>query len=207
MKHFAITITRTCGSGGTSIAKILSAYYGIEYYDRMLSRLAADDSGINETVFAAADEDTKKGFLFSALQKVYKSDSVPTEKGDYASSDELFAYQARVMRDLLKDNSFILIGRAGDYVLKDYPYLLRVFVHANYEDCLRHEMDIRQCSEKDAATYIAHTNKYRSEYYKHFTGREWTDVRNYDLVLDTSRFTYAQCADMIKVMVAERFKD
>ena len=59
MKHFAVTITRTCGAGGTSIAKILSAHYGIEYYDRMLLRLAAGNSGINEAVFAAADEDTK----------------------------------------------------------------------------------------------------------------------------------------------------
>ena len=207
MKHFAITITRTCGSGGTSIAKLLSAYYGIEYYDRMLIRLASDDSGINEAVFAAADEDQKKGLMFSALQKIYKGDSIPSEKGEYASNEELFAYQAKVMRELLKDNSFILIGRAGDYVLRDYPYLLRVFVHANAQDCLKHEMDIRQCSEKDAATYIAHTNKNRSDYYRHFTGKEWTDVRNYDLVLDTSRFTYAQCADMIKLLVEERFKD
>ena len=52
MKHFAVTITRTCGAGGTSIAKILSAHYGIEYYDRMLLRLAAGNSGINEAVFA-----------------------------------------------------------------------------------------------------------------------------------------------------------
>ena len=57
MKHFAVTITRTCGAGGTSIAKILSAHYGIEYYDRMLLRLAAGNSGINEAVFAAAVDD------------------------------------------------------------------------------------------------------------------------------------------------------
>ena len=67
MKHFAVTITRTCGAGGTSIAKILSAHYGIEYYDRMLLRLAAGNSGINEAVFAAADEDTKKSPLFTFL--------------------------------------------------------------------------------------------------------------------------------------------
>ena len=207
MKHFAITITRTCGSGGTSIAKLLSAYYGIEYYDRMLSRLAADESGINEALFAAADEDVKKSPLFTAFQKVYKGEDIPAEHGEYATSDELFAYKAKVMRELIKDNSFILIGRAGDYVLRDYPYLLRGVVHAKPEDCLRHEMDIRQCSEKDAATYIAHTNKYRADYYKHFTGRDWLDVRNYDLVLDTSRFTYSQCADMIKVVAAEKFKD
>ena len=69
MKHFAVTITRTCGAGGTSIAKILSAHYGIEYYDRMLLRLAAGNSGINEAVFAAADEDTKKSHCLTPLRR------------------------------------------------------------------------------------------------------------------------------------------
>lgn len=69
MKHFAVTITRTCGAGGTSIAKILSAHYGIEYYDRMLLRLAAGNSGINEAVFAAADEDTKKAHYLTPLRR------------------------------------------------------------------------------------------------------------------------------------------
>ena len=207
MKHFAITITRTCGAGGTSIAKLLSAYYGIEYYDRMLLKLAAGDSGINEAVFAAADEDMKKSPIFNAFKKVYTGEFIPPEKSEFATRDDLFHYQAQVMKELIKENSFIVIGRAADFVLKDYPYLVRVFVHSRYNDCLTHEMEILQCSEKDAAERIAKTNKYRSDYYRHFTGKEWTDVRNYDLVLDTSRFTYQECADMVKALVAERMKD
>ena len=103
------------------------------------------------------------------------------------------------MKELIKENSFIVIGRGGDYVLKDYPYLVRVFVHSQYKDCLAHEMEIMQCSEKDAAERISKTNKYRSDY--------WMDARNYDLVLDTSRYTYQQCAEMIEAIVAERMKD
>lgn len=82
MKHFAVTITRTCGAGGTSIAKILSAHYGIEYYDRMLLRLAAGNSGINEAVFAATDEDTKKSPLFNAFKKVYNGEHILPEKAN-----------------------------------------------------------------------------------------------------------------------------
>ena len=169
--------------------------------------MAAGNSGINEAVFAAADEDTKKSPLFNAFKKVYNGEHILPEKSEYATSDYLFAYQAKVMKELIKENSFIVIGRGGDYVLKDYPYLVRVFVHSQYKDCLAHEMEIMQCSEKDAAERIAKTNKYRSDYYKHFTGREWMDARNYDLVLDTSRYTYQQCAEMIEAIVAERMKD
>ncbi|WP_330372856.1 cytidylate kinase family protein [Lacrimispora celerecrescens] len=69
-KYFAIAITRTCGSGGGSyIGKKLAADYGIDVYDRKLLRLASEDSGINEAIFANADENTKKNFFIPCLKK------------------------------------------------------------------------------------------------------------------------------------------
>ena len=71
-EYFAIAITRTCGSGGGSyIGKKLAADYGIDLYDRKLLRLASEDSGINEKIFADADENTKKTFLYRASRKIY----------------------------------------------------------------------------------------------------------------------------------------
>ena len=201
MKNFAVAITRTCGSGGTSVAKILSEDLNIRYYDRMLLHLAADDSGINESVFAAADEDMKKSALFKAFKKVYNGENISPEKDEFTSSDNLFNYQAKVMKELVHNESFIVIGRGADFVLRDYPYLVRVFIHANSKTCLKHEMEWLQCDEKTAAARIERMNKHRNEYYKHFTGREWMDARNYDLCLDTSRYTYKQCAEMIKALI------
>ena len=88
MKHFVIAITRTCGSGGTTIAKMLANDYQIDMYDRKLLRLASEDSGINETLFAAADETTKKKPLFKAFKKVFNGELIPPESNDFTSNDD-----------------------------------------------------------------------------------------------------------------------
>jgi hypothetical protein len=125
MKNFVIAITRTCGSGGTTIARTLAADYKIDMYDRELLRLASDDSGINEALFAAADEDKKKSLLFKASKKVYRGEIIPPESSDFTSNDNLFNYQAKVLKELTQNESFVVVGRAADFVLRDYPYLVR----------------------------------------------------------------------------------
>ncbi|RHV49042.1 cytidylate kinase-like family protein [Lachnospiraceae bacterium OM04-12BH] len=201
MKHFVIAITRTCGSGGTTIAKMLANDYQIDMYDRKLLRLASEDSGINETLFAAADETTKKKPLFKAFKKVFNGELIPPESNDFTSNDNLFAYQAKVLKELTKRESYVVVGRAADYVLKDYPYLVRVFIHAPYESCVLHEMDFQSCTRKEAVDEIARMDAYRSAYYKYHTGREWQDVKNYDLSLDTGIYRYEQCTEIIKKFV------
>ncbi|MGN0388454.1 MAG: AAA family ATPase [Suilimivivens sp.] len=201
MKNFVIAITRTCGSGGTTIAKMLAEDYQIDMYDRKLLRLASEDSGINEKLFAAADETTRKKPLFKAFKKVYNGELIPPESNDFTSNDNLFNYQAKVLKELTNRESFVVVGRAADYVLRDYPYLVRVFIHAPYEKCVAHEMDWMSISRKQAEAEIARMDAYRSAYYKYHTGKEWEDVKNYDLSLDTGIFTYEQCAEIIKKFV------
>ena len=82
--YFAVAITRTCGSGGGSyIGKKLANDFGIDLYDRKLLRLAAEDSGINETLFAAADENTRKTLLYRVSQHVYDGTFIPPESGNF----------------------------------------------------------------------------------------------------------------------------
>lgn len=201
MKNFVVAITRTCGSGGTTIAKMLANDYQIDMYDRKLLTLASEDSGISESIFAAADETTKKKPLFKAFKKVFNGELIPPESNDFTSNDNLFAYQAKVLKELTKRESYVVVGRAADYVLKDYPYLVRVFIHAPYERCVLHEMDWMSCTRKEAEAEIARMDAYRGAYYKYHTGREWLDVTNYDLSLDTGVYTYEQCAEIIKKFV------
>ena len=89
------------------------------------------------------------------------------------------------------------------YAIRSYydPNVLRVFIHAPFEDCVRHEMEYMSCSEKEAKKLISRTDSYRNAYYKYHTGHEWNDARNYDLSLDTGIFTYQECADLIRNFV------
>lgn len=197
-ENFVIAITRTCGSGATSIGKILAKDLGVELYDRNILRLASDDSGISQELFARADEDQKQSILFRASQKVYNGELIPPESEDFTSNNNLFNYQAKVLRQLADESSYVVIGRAADYVLYDKPNVVRVFIYASREKCIQKEMNRQKIDRKRAEKFIATTDKYRRDYYRYFTGQVWDDMRNYDLCLNTTALSFEQAAQAIR---------
>jgi len=206
MEKFVIAITRTCGSGGTTIGKMLSNDLGINMYDRELLRLASDDSGINEALFANADEDVKNSLLYKVSKKVYNGELIPPENHDFTSNDNLFNYQAKILRELSESESYVVIGRCADYILKDNPNVFKIFIHASNEYCIQHEMDLLGLSEKDAIKEIKKLDKYRSDYYYYHTGEKWENVKNYDLSLDTSKLDFDKCVKYIKEYIKLRME-
>ena len=198
MDKFVIAITRTCGSGATSIGKILAKNLGVEIYDRNILRLASDDSGISEELFARADEDQKQSLLFRASQKVYTGGLIPPEKEDFTSNNNLFNYQAKVLRELADESNYVVIGRAADYVLRDKPGLVRVYIYASREKCIENERNRQKIDWKTADKFITKTDKYRRDYYRYFTGQEWENMQNYDLCINTTQMTYEQAAKAIQ---------
>lgn len=202
MQKVVITIARQYGSGGRIVGKMLSEELGITYYDRQLLQLASDDSGINEQLFASADEKLKGTALFKIAKRVYNGELITPDREDFVSNDNLFNYQAKIIRELAEEDSCVIIGRCADFVLKDNPNVLRVFVHANEEKCLERARETRPMPDKELKKYITEVDKRRGAYYKYYTGREWTDARNYDLCLDSSKIGYRGCVDAIKNMLA-----
>jgi hypothetical protein len=120
-KYIAIAITRPAEAEAKTIGSRLADVYGIDWYDRDLLRLAAEDSGISETLFANADENTRKTILYRASSHVYSGEIIPPESGNFLSDQNLFNYQAKVLHELLENESFVCIGRAADFVLRDRP--------------------------------------------------------------------------------------
>lgn len=205
MERFVIALTRTCGSGGTSISRMLADYYGIDMYDRKLLRLASEDSGINEELFGKADELTKNSLLYKVSRKIYNGEIIPPESNNFISDQNLFNYQAKVLRKLAEEESYICVGRACDYVLKDYPNVLKVFIYGPHEKCVEKEMTRQGISRKQAEKYIRDNNRFRKDYYRYHTGKVWESPYNYDICLNTGEMTYEQCAEVIKGMVKIKY--
>jgi hypothetical protein len=204
--YFAIAITRTCGSGGGSyIGKKLAAEFGIDVYDRKLLRLASEDSGINETLFAEADENTKKTLLYGVSRRIYNGCPIPPESGDFISDQNLFNYQAKVLRELLDRESYVCIGRAADFVLRDKKNVLSVYLDAPYEFRVAREMDRQGVGRAAAESYIKRLDKYRNSYYVYHTGRPWKRPENFDLCIDTSRLGLDNCVALIEDYVRLKF--
>ena len=175
MEKFTVTIARGFGSGGRTIGKMLADKLGVKFYDKELIRMASDASGINEALFGQSDEKTKN----SVFNKpgVYKGEVIAPGKSGFISEENLFNYQAMVIKQIAAEGPCVIVGRCADYVLKGDPSVVRVFIYA--------------------LKTIAATDKERAAYYKAHTGREWIDARNYDLCLNSGDLGFEKCVDII----------
>jgi len=205
-KKYVVTISRGYGSGGRTIGKMLSEDLKIPYYDRELLRLASDDSGINEQLFAKADEKLKKSLLFRVAKKAYKGELIPPDSDDFVSNDNLFNYQAKIIKELAETDNCIIIGRCADYVLKDCENVVKVFVHAPLSDCINTLKEMTGNPEKDIEKQIESIDKHRAEYYKYYTGRDWDNAMNYDLCLNSSQLGFDKCVEIVKSYLDIRFR-
>ena len=199
MKKTVITIARGYGSGGKTLGKILAERLGINCYDREILRMASDESGINEALFGLADEKLKKSPLISILRKnPYRGGVIPPESADFVSDDNLFNYQAKVIRELAEQESCIIVGRCADHILKDRPDVIRLYFYAPLEDCVTRVMNQNGVNEREAVKRIDKIDKYRAEYCRYYTGHEWNDAENYDFCLNTSSMSYEKLVEVVE---------
>lgn len=200
MARRVITIAREFGSGGTRIAKKLARELDIPVYDREILKLASQESGIKEELFAQADEVARRNPLLRAIRAANNGQFIPSppDTGNYLSDENLFRYQAKVIRELTQEQDCVIIGRCADFILRDVDYVLNVFVHAPLENRIEEEMRIRTLSRADAEKLTRKTDKRRADYYRYFTGRDWRDAAHYDLCLNTGRLNIDQCVEMVK---------
>lgn len=205
MKNYVITIARGYGSGGRTIGKKLAQELGIPYYDRELLRLASDESGINEALFGKADEKVKNTLLFKSARSVYQGEVIPPDREGFISNENLFNYQAKVLKDLATKESFVAIGRCADYVLKDVENVVRIFVHAPLETCIETMKTMSSLPEKEIEKNILRIDKERAEYYTHYTGRRWDDAGNYDLCLNSKDLGFDKCVEIVKAYMDIKF--
>ncbi|NLG04037.1 MAG: cytidylate kinase-like family protein [Clostridia bacterium] len=199
-------IARQYGSGGKTIGQMLANELNINCYEREILQMASEDSGINEALFANADEKITTNSFFK-FKKIYRGQLISPESDGFVSNDNLFNYQAKVIKELAKKDSCVMIGRCANFILKDNPNLVSVFVYADEDFLLKSALERNTFSPKEATAYIDQTNKYRSEYYHHYTGQSWYDLKQYDLCLDSSKLGFEKCVQVIKAYADIRFSD
>ena len=204
--NIVITMARQYGSGGRTIGEELAKKLGISYYDKDIIRMASEESGIHEQLFGRADENVSTKQRFFAKSGIYKGELIPPQSKDFTSDENLFNYQAKVLKELALNESYICVGRAADFVLKDNPNLVSVFIYAPMDVCIDREAARNGIDKAKAKQNIIKTDKYRRGFYKYHTGREWESPYNYDLCLNTGLFTYEQCVDIIMGYINTRFK-
>lgn len=205
-KKYVITIARGFGSGGKTIGQMLSERLSIPYYDNDILRLASEESGIHERFFGQVDEKLKSSLFKFGRSKVYSGELIAPSSSSFVSDDNLFNYQAKIIKMLAEKESCIIVGRCADFVLKDCPNVIRLFVFADEEQCITNICEKYGIDAKAAKKMRNITDKRRSEYYKYYTGSDWDNARNYDLSLNTANLGYEKCAQIVCDYLDVRFK-
>ncbi|MCC8067364.1 MAG: cytidylate kinase-like family protein [Clostridiales bacterium] len=204
-QHIVVTIARQFGSGGKTVGQMLAKDMGVRCYEKEILRMASDESGISEALFNETDEKLKRTPLFGKTKGEYKGRLISPDSDEFVSDHNLFNYQAKIIRDLAQRESCVIIGRAADYVLKDHPGLVSVFVHAPKAYCVHQAIERNACTDKDVEKFVEKTDKYRSDFYNYYTGNKWNDARNYDLCLNSQRLGFEGVKEAIESYIRIRF--
>lgn len=180
--NYAICIGRSFGSGGLKLGMALQERLGIMLYDKNILDLAAEDANIRRTIFEKADEKNRfeMPIVYGAGLGIPNSFFVYTN--NYLSNEHLFAKQTETIERLASQNSAIFVGRCADYVLRDHPRMLSIFISDSMERRVERVMKRLEIkSEQEARSEIEKVDKQRREYYNFYTARKWGDASNYDL--------------------------
>ena len=205
MENRVITIARSYGSGGRKMGRLLAKELGYEYYDREILRIASDESGISEELFRQADEKPRIP-LFRIAREVYTGEVIPPDSDDFISNENLFRYQAKIIRELAATRNCVIVGRCANFILRGRDNVLNVFVTAPVVDCVRRVMETDGLNLEEAEKKIKKIDKRRADYFKYFTGRQWQDAALYDLCLNTGHMSEQKCVDIVRAYMDARFE-
>ncbi|MBE6569171.1 MAG: cytidylate kinase-like family protein [Ruminococcaceae bacterium] len=187
MEKCIVTIARQYGSGGREIGQILAERTGLKFYDKDLITMAAQKSGLSKEVLDSADEKAANSLLYTLAlgSSMYP---LGAEALHVPLNDKLFNVQSEIIKEIaLRKEGAIIVGRCSDYVLADYPKLLRVFIAADFDYRVKNIMDKHSLKESQAKDLIVKTDKRRANYYNYYTGGKWAKVDNYDLIISTDK--------------------
>lgn len=201
--NFVVVIGRQFGSGGRTIGKLVASKLGVDYYDTELLKKAAAAEGVNPDILKIHDEKKPASLFKALLQGSYGiADNFHTVP---ISSERVYNAQSKVIKDCCEKNSCVIVGRNADFILREHPFLLSVFLHSPLEERVKRILKRQEAMTEDEAIEMArHHDKRRESFYNFYTGdRKWGVASNYDITIDTSSLDNESVAEII-IEVAKR---
>ena len=194
MEKTIITISREFGSGGRTIGHMVAEKLGIPFYDKELVDQIAVESGFAPKFVEEHGEHSPGKSLFSYA---FAPQGVPGVMHGLSTADFLWNIQCNVILQLADQGPCVIVGRNADYILKDNPNALHVYVFADVPYRAERIVRLYGDSEKKPEARLAEKDKRRKVNYQHYTGRTWGQAQNYDICLDTGVLGIDQCVDII----------
>ena len=206
MKKVIVTIGRQYGSGGRRVGKALAEKLGIPFYNREIARMASDESGISEGLFNEADEKLRTGKLRGVTNSIYNGQLIMPGEKRFLSEDNLFYWQAKVIKDLADRESCVIVGRCADFVLRNRDDVVSAFIYGSREYNLMLAEEVVGLSGAELEKYVDRIDKYRAAFYHYYTGKDWGDFHNYDLSIDASKLGTEKVVELLTNYIELKYR-
>ena len=208
-EKFVINIGRQLGSGGKPVGEIIARRLGIKLYDKELINLAARESGLCPDIFEKADEKGRKG-VFATLVGYLRAPFAGYEGGNannILANESLFRIQSDVIREIASRESAIFVGRCADYILRDNPRCVNVFITADEADRCARLCAREGWTPEEARSMMERTDSKRAYYCNYYSSRTWGQAAAYDLCVNSSVLSDEGTADLILEFAARKLHE
>lgn len=184
-KKIVITISREYGSGGHYVGELLAKRMGINFYDKNLINLISKKSGLSKEYVEANNQ------KLASFKYIDNND------------DRIFIAEEKVIKDLAKKESCVIVGRCADYILKDNKDTIKVFLYSSSQDKVKRAVKYYNLEEDKALKEINKINNERAKHYKYYTNRDWYDFANYDIALNVDYLGVGKTAELLEQVIRE----
>lgn len=204
-KNTIITIGRQFGSGGHEIGELLAKKLGIPFYDRNLVKMAAEELHITEEQAELEDEKKSMSIVSNYNLAMGGYNDFMANAEFYAPvGRDLYAVQSAIIKKLAQKGSCVIVGRCADYVLKDYPGCINVFISASKEDRKNRVMDKYHLSERKAAEKMKKIDRERKYYYETYSGKEWGSIQSHQILMNSSLLGKEKIVEYLAALYKEQ---
>jgi cytidylate kinase len=203
-RNYIINIGRQLGSGGRQIGEILASRLGISFYDKELIQIASQESGLGKEFFEKFDEKDSHS-IFGGLFGFRGTFTEEPYSNSYLNNETLFRIQSDVIRKLAEEKSCIFVGRCADYILKDNPRCLNVFISAEMDDRIKRIAEKENIPANKAKDLIEKTDKKRSGYYNYYSNKVWGAADSYHLCINSSYLGIDETVNYIIQLIEMKF--
>lgn len=201
MRHHIITISREYASGGHTIGQELAKRLGCHYYDKEMIELTARESGFNEEYIRNVEQNVTSSFLYNlGLGGAYAASALSQAGAPRLSAeDQVFVTQSRIIKQLADSSEpAIIIGRLGNYVLRERDDVLHVYIYGSVEDRLERAIRVYGLTREEAEKELKRRDKARASQYRHYTDHSRGLAQDYDICLNSGKLGLSTCVAILE---------
>ena len=202
-KNFVVTIGREFGSGGKYIAQQLAKRLGVKCFDNQILTELANQTNLDIKKLQEIDESEKKSFWFGFANNYV----LQNKNGVSSAEDDLFLTQTKIIEDIYKRESCVIVGRCSDAIFRENKNAVKVFIYASdIEFKIARKMKLENTTREQTIKNIEVIDNNRANYYHRYTNGVWGARENYDLMVDTSSLGVEKAIEIIENCVRQKIK-